>query len=162
MLDLHLLRHAKTEKTSTSGNDFDRKLTHTGIIQANVLRTKLEAIELNPDQLFISSSKRTQQTTEIILSSINFAKRRDNRIFYLAETEQILNELRSVSDQSVMLIGHNEGLSDLATFLTGETTYLRPCDYVHIQLPVSTWEQISYGIGSTLSFLHQDVILPSE
>jgi len=162
MIHLHLIRHAKTEKISYNGIDFDRKLTSTGIIQANILRTKLESIGINVDHVLISSAKRTQQTAEIILSAINFRTRKDDPVFYLAETEQLLKELNTLDVKSVMLIGHNDGLTDLVRFLTGENNYLRPADYTCIQLPVSSWEYVSQGIGTILTFLHQDVVLPSE
>jgi hypothetical protein len=53
MLRLHLLRHAKTEISSPTGEDFDRELMIKGIIQANMTGLFFKSTLLNQRKFFV-------------------------------------------------------------------------------------------------------------
>ena len=61
---LYLLRHSYAEK-NFSLNDYDRKLTNKGMNHAKQLSQYLSKNKINPDIIYCSSSKRTEETLSL-------------------------------------------------------------------------------------------------
>ena len=76
-MKLHILRHAKTEDTSHSEKDVDRRLHAQGIDQAKTLRGFFESIT-SLDEIWCSNAQRTRQTSEIVLQ--NFVHRKTRKL----------------------------------------------------------------------------------
>ena len=161
MLTLNLIRHAKTLVKSASGADKDRELASKGISQSNVLgkHIRFQFIELG--EIFCSNAHRTQQTCSIIAQYIGHT----NKIhleseLYLASREQLFQFLLKQKDPIITIIGHNEGLSELATYLLDEDVNLRTSDYISFTFPFTSWEMVSRGTA-TLNFRYRpQVFLP--
>jgi phosphohistidine phosphatase len=113
-MKLHLLRHAKTNPLSPTSLDFDRELLPRGYEQINELKTFLKAHPIEPNIILCSSAMRTRQTLAEIQdlwpeASIQFIDE-----LYLAEKEEILKLICALnSSEEILVVGHNEGLSDL-------------------------------------------------
>jgi phosphohistidine phosphatase len=61
-VNLHVLRHAKTNQNSPTGRDFDRELLPRGYEQLIELQAEIAAKKLSISLVFCSSAKRTRQT----------------------------------------------------------------------------------------------------
>lgn len=76
-----------------------------------------------PDLLVTSPARRTRQTADALALAMGIPAYRmqDERRLYLAPAETILEHIRLTepSVQHLMIVGHNPGLSDLASWLAG-------------------------------------------
>ena len=161
MLTLHIIRHAKTQVRSASGADKDRELASKGISQANVLgkHIRFQFIELG--EIYCSDAHRTQQTCSIITQySGHKDKVHLNSGLYLADKDQLFQFLQKKENNVVTLIGHNEALSELVTYLLDEDIYLQTADFVSMTFPFTSWEMISKGTATLIYRYRPQVFLP--
>lgn len=119
MRRLLLLRHAKTERAEPGERDRDRKLTKRGRDDAVLIGAYMQRHRLVPELAIVSPARRTQETWTLMAEA--FAKPpklvADERI-YNAATEaliELVGEPRAA--RSVLIVGHNPGLHDLAVQL---------------------------------------------
>jgi phosphohistidine phosphatase len=146
MLKLLLLRHAKTEKNSATGLDFDRPLAPKGLSQAKSMATHLTHIDLTKTVVFCSDAKRTVQTFDFLRQQNDLASYLFDHNLYLADRETLLNQLwKQQGDLTVLLIGHNDGLSDLASFLTDTYLHLSTCTLLTLDVHLDEWQHLSRG-----------------
>lgn len=120
MKRLLLLRHVKSSWKERSLTDFDRPLNKRGRTAAGLMAKYMEAEELFPDLILCSASLRTRETLMLLVTAI--AKHSDIRIeesLYHASPGQILKEIATAdpNHETVMVIGHNPGLDELARSL---------------------------------------------
>ncbi len=116
--NITLIRHAKAE-AEPSGSDFDRALSESGRADAVALREWLNTQKVaQPDGIFYSSAKRTSETYAL-LAPIWRQDASAHDVLYLASAGDLLEFLHSLSDaqQSVVIVGHNPGLHQLALTL---------------------------------------------
>ncbi|MEQ1695421.1 MAG: histidine phosphatase family protein [Hyphomicrobiaceae bacterium] len=121
MLTLSLLRHAKSSWDIANVEDFERPLAERGLKTAPLMGAYLYENNLRPDLIICSAAVRTRATLDLVMPFFDPAPPalvyEDS--LYLASASQLLNRLRSVSARwsSVMMIGHNPGLHELAMSL---------------------------------------------
>jgi phosphohistidine phosphatase len=116
---LMLLRHAKSSWDDTKLGDHERPLDKRGRAAGRLLAAHF-ATRAAPALVLCSSALRTRQTLEHILPSFAQAPRiaiEDE--LYLATAVAILGRIAAVGDEfaSLLVIGHNPGLHDLAVAL---------------------------------------------
>jgi phosphohistidine phosphatase len=119
---LILLRHGKAERDSESGDDFDRKLTDRGLRESAAMAANLADLGMIPDIVLVSAAARTRQTWASAQPSFPDAASRIERSLYLAE-ERVIRELAEAAGETsgtVMVVGHNPGLQELAIRLLAE------------------------------------------
>jgi len=115
-----LLRHAKSSWSDPALPDEERPLAPRGERAARSIAAYLRREKLRPDRVLCSPSVRTRQTLAAIEpslgkgSSVEFVPE-----LYAASADVLLEQLRLLpgSVESVMVIGHNPGLHDLALAL---------------------------------------------
>lgn len=147
-MKLHLLRHAKTEKFSSSGKDFDRKLMEKGIRQSTEMFKFLETKSFENTNLYCSAAQRTKETYELVCSKLKLNHISFHQELYLAGLEDLLQftwNLKSKND--IFIIGHNEGLSELASYLSGSNIQLKTCGYIQLEFECESSEEISKDCG---------------
>jgi phosphohistidine phosphatase len=71
---------------------------------------------------------------------------------YLAQKEVLITEIQNVSKKinKLLVVGHNNGLSDLLHYLTGTNMLLATCQMVEIQIETDDWALIGRDTGSLL------------
>lgn len=147
-MKLHLLRHAKTDKNSVSGCDFDRKLMGKGNLQANEMAKFLTSKNWEETVLFCSAAKRTKETFEYIQKKNKFKVLSFHQSLYLAELKDLLEFIWKLdSKNDLFIVGHNNGLSDLATYFLGEDTHLKTCTYLRISFEAEFSSEWSRDLG---------------
>ena len=57
-------------------------------------------------------------------------------------------------NEDLFIIGHNNGLSDLASYLIDDFIDLSTCDFITIQFNINTWQEISKGLGVVIDRYH--------
>ena len=119
MHHLLLMRHAKAERAKDDQSDHGRALAESGIAAAKRIRRKLKVLSIEPDVVLVSSARRTRETLACILNA-HMAPRVDVLdSLYMAPASRViklLHELRETAN-SVLVIGHNPGIGELAAQL---------------------------------------------
>jgi phosphohistidine phosphatase len=155
MIKLMLLRHAKTENQSNTGLDFDRKLALKGQRQAKSMATHLSKLDLTDTVVFCSDAKRTVQTFEYLREQNDLTSYIIHHDLYLASRETLFNQLCTQNgDFPILLIGHNDGLSDLASYLTGDYIHLNTCKLLILDVHAEDWSELTQG-GCTISGMYR-------
>jgi len=119
MKRLLLLRHAKSSWDEPGLADHERPLTARGRRASKLMAEHLEQEGITPALVLCSSSKRTRETLERI--GLDETEERIEDDLYGASAGDLLEALHRLPDEveSVMLIGHNPGIEDLAIQLAG-------------------------------------------
>jgi phosphohistidine phosphatase len=120
---LHLLRHAKSSWTDPSLGDHERPLAPRGRRAAMRVAHYANSHGIRPDLVLSSSALRARETLELLMPALGpGAEVRFDDDLYGANADELLGRVRAVNDRitSLLLVGHNPGLHDLATNLAGD------------------------------------------
>lgn len=123
MHQLLLLRHAKSSWDDPKLADRDRPLSKRGRRAAAAMRKAMLDLGLTPDVVLVSPSRRTQETLAALEPWDDTPLVEPVEALYLATAPQLLAILRGVNEtvRSLMLIGHNPGMHELAVLLASTT-----------------------------------------
>ncbi|MGA8616521.1 MAG: histidine phosphatase family protein [Xanthobacteraceae bacterium] len=114
-----LLRHSKTERAQPGERDRDRKLTKRGRSDAPIIGAYMARHGLVPDLALVSPAVRAQETWALLADSFPRTPKTviEERIFN-ADPQRLLDLLAETEGaRSLLLVGHNPGLHDLAVQL---------------------------------------------
>jgi phosphohistidine phosphatase len=120
MRRLMLLRHAKSDWTAPAGRDHERPLNARGRESAPKMGAYMARHALVPDLVVASPAVRVSETLNLVLPA--FAKPpkvlNDKRI-YEAEADALLELIKETprTAHSLLLVGHNPGLAELAALV---------------------------------------------
>ena len=122
-----LLRHGKSSWSDSTLADIDRPLAPRGKHASRKLAKYMRRKRIQPGLVLCSPSLRTRQTLEAVESSLG--KRCAVEVvpqLYAASEEELLERLQALPEtvSSVMLVGHNPGLHNLALVLASRGTDL--------------------------------------
>ena len=121
MHQLLLLRHAKSSWDSPELPDRERPLNPRGRRATALMRAAMRDLGLEPDVILVSTARRTRETLEGLEPWTETPLLEELDSLYLATPTMLLDVLRGVADtaRSVMVVGHNPGLHELALALVG-------------------------------------------
>ena len=119
---LILLRHGKAEADAASGKDFDRALTDRGARDSALVAAALAEAGFSPDLVLVSPAARAAQTWEAAAAAFPNARVEPAPDLYEIGPAEILAlaRERSGGHGTVMVVGHNPGLGQLAAWLAQE------------------------------------------
>ena len=119
MRQLLLLRHAKSSWDDPGLSDHARPLNARGRRAAAAMAGAMRDLGLQPDLVIVSSARRTLQTLEALMPFDDHALVEPMDALYLAPASLLLEGVRKVPEtvRSVLMIGHNPGLHELALAL---------------------------------------------
>jgi phosphohistidine phosphatase len=137
---LYLIRHGKAEDHSFLKRDYERNLVQKGQDRAAFVAKKLSQQLLDNYTLVISSSaNRALQTAEIFCAHIDYPIKsiQQEKEIYEAYYRDILQVINQVDDniETVLVFGHNPGLSDLTNYLCDSYIDLNTSHVSKICLP---------------------------
>lgn len=151
MKKLFLLRHAKSSWDDERLADFDRPLNERGKKAAPFMGKVIRDKKLKPDLILCSPAKRTKQTAKLVLeaSELNKSSLTYEQRIYEASAAELLNVLKAQDGDvgSIMMIGHNPGMSDLLAELTGVYEHFPTAALANIELKIDHWSGIESGAG---------------
>lgn len=152
MKTLYVIRHAKSSWDNPLLSDFDRPLNERGERDATRMGKRLKEKRIVPDLLLSSSAKRALSTCERIAEILNYPaeKIKAERELYHAGDEDILHLIKNVNDKhdTVLIFGHNPGLTDFVNRLTDTNIDNVPtCGIVACSLDIKSWREIGWQKG---------------
>ena len=160
---LWLLRHAKSSWDDPDMKDVDRPLAPRGARAADRMRDYLDAEAIRPELVLCSSALRTRETLGRVLPGLGPELTvRIEPSLYSFEADQLLDRLREVHANvgSVMLIGHNPAMQELASLLSAEGDRLDElrkgfptAALAELDVPVGSWGELTPGSGRLERFV---------
>jgi phosphohistidine phosphatase len=166
---LLLLRHGKSSWSDPTLSDHDRPLAPRGERAAGLIAAHLRSEGIRPALVLCSSARRTRDTLAAVQPSLDETTEvRVEDGLYGAGATAIVALLRTVDAAvpSVMVIGHNPGLEDLALALAGDgaetavrqlRTKFPTGALATLELRSSAWPELAFGDAFLLS-----VVLPRD
>ena len=151
MKKLVIVRHSKSSWSDPYLSDFDRPLNKRGNRDGGLMAEFLSKRINNVDKLLSSSSKRTRLTSEFFKNKINIKVENYTDKLYHASYDDIIDLLNQVKDdvRSLILIGHNPGLTHLVIFFTEVNLYNLPTTgIVVINFMIDKWKNIKDSKGN--------------
>jgi phosphohistidine phosphatase len=169
MRRLMLLRHAKTERAEPGERDRDRKLMKRGRADAPALGAYMERHDLVPDLALVSPAVRAQETWTLVAGCFAKAPRilTDNRIYNATPDGLIGVIAENRKAQSLIIVGHNPGLHEVALQLIGSgnrearanlNEKLPTSGFVVIDLPIDDWSDVRPREGTLERFVTPGLI----
>lgn len=150
MKTLYLLRHAKSSWKDSDLQDFDRPLSGRGREAAPLVGKLIRKRKLRVDLVLCSPAERARQTAALVKESAGLAAGLlyDERI-YEADAARLLEVVSQAAEAvgTLLLVGHNPGLEELLTFLTGEERRLPTAALACVALDVEKWGKARAGAG---------------
>ncbi len=119
MRRLMLLRHAKTERAGPGEPDRERRLTKRGRADAPAIGAYMARHRLVPDLVLVSPATRAQETWKLAVGCFAKAPKAvsDERIYNAGADKLLLLLAETAQARSLLLVGHNPGVHDLAVLL---------------------------------------------
>ena len=120
MLELLLLRHAKSRWDEPGVDDHDRDLAPRGLKAAQRMGELLAAEDLLPDLVLCSTARRAMHTWQLVATAAGAAPpvRFDSRLYLAAPATMIAVARESGGTAGrLMLVGHDPGMHQLAVAL---------------------------------------------
>ena len=117
MRELILLRHGKAEPVRPSEDDHDRPLAPRGWDDAPLVAAALRAQGARPEIVLVSTARRCIETWKAIAAIFPDAAVETRETLYLAPPHVIEAAADAADAESIVVIGHNPGLQDLAASL---------------------------------------------
>ena len=169
MRRLILFRHAKSERADGIA-DMLRPLAERGRADAARIGAYLADQGLRPDAALVSTARRARETWEFAAAALRSPPpvAFDERL-YDARAETLLEVLRETprATRSLMLIGHNPGMEELARALTGieEKDARRRLaqkfptgGLAVIDFPIDGWNEVKPGAGRLVQYVTPKIL----
>jgi phosphohistidine phosphatase len=161
---VYLLRHAKSSWKEPIQLDSDRPLAPRGRRAARAMADHLRREGLQPSLILCSPARRTRETLELVSGALPGVAARVEDELYGAGEKDLLARLRKLPGTvtSVLLIGHNPGLHDLAVALAGSgdrealarlRNKMPTGALVTLQAPAARWRDLRPGEAELVAFV---------
>jgi phosphohistidine phosphatase len=148
VIRLLLLRHAKAVPAAAAQTDASRALASRGERDAHLIAARMRERGTRLDSIVTSHARRTLHTAEIVAAAHDYPRERivvDGRL-YLASPRETLAVIATFDPRhaSVLLVGHNPGLSELAAALLPELgdIDLPTCGLVAVDAESHDWASL--------------------
>ena len=159
MRRLMLLRHAKSDWSAPGARDRDRPLSARGREAAPKMGAYMARHALVPDLIVASPATRVEETLEHVLPAFKEPPkiRRDDRL-YETGANTLLAVIKETprSAHSLLLVGHNPGLAELASLLMASGDVEARQQLIEkfptgalavIDFPLDAWDQLHPKAG---------------
>lgn len=159
MKTLYLLRHAKSARARGWEDDFERALAPRGRRDASAVGVLMRGEGRIPSLALVSTARRAAETWRLIASELGTGVREiAEDSLYLAAAEQMFRAITTTADDhgSLLIIGHNPGLHDLARGLVrdgppDDIARLRKgyptCALSEIRFDIDSWSELRPETG---------------
>lgn len=149
MKTLTLLRHAKSSWKEKDLQDHERPLNSRGERDAPIMAERIREAGIRPSLILSSPANRAWATAKIIAKEISYPLeflQRENDL-YLAGLNTLINKVaaQDTGFNSIMIVGHNPGLTDFANFLSpGVSGNVPTCGVVSVVIDCDDWNLRDY------------------
>ena len=157
MKELIIVRHAKSSWKDAGLDDRERPLNKRGERDAPEMGARLARRKDRPDLIVSSPAVRALETARIFARKLGYPRKDivvEERL-YGAGIAEVLDVIRN-ADESVatlMLFGHNPGLTELANHLGPRPIPNLPtCGVLHLRFETDAWPVVGYARGDEVLF----------
>lgn len=129
-------------------DDFSRRLSPKGVSEVDSAGEALATAVRQLDAILTSAAPRASETAHLLAKHCGFEERLvEDAALYLAEPLTILQRVCATPArvETLLLVGHNPGLSTFVSNLNGQSYELRTAQVVHLRLDVNQWGEVSFG-----------------
>lgn len=145
MKTLTILRHAKSSWKDPNLSDHDRPLNKRGECDAPAMASRIKDAGIRPSLILSSTAERAWTTAKTVAMEISYPKEFLQREadLYLAAVPTLLKVIASQDNgfNSIMLVGHNPGLTELANhFVPGVTSNIPTCGLISVNIESDDWD----------------------
>lgn len=157
---LIIMRHG--EALQSQSDDFNRPLTAQGILQASEIGARLSTFQKQPDLTLCSAALRTRQTLDAAFNAAEWDAQPAHieKSIYTMNDAALMIRIAETSEDaaSLMIIGHNPTISDIARTFKPEATGFSPATAA-----ILTWkgEKSWIEIGSGAKADSIDFLIPA-
>lgn len=145
MKTLTILRHGKSARNDVGLSDYERPLSPRGEADAPMMAERITDAGIRPSLIMSSPAARAWATAKLVAKAISYPVEflhREDRL-YLASLDKLL-DLMSEQDaafNSIVMVGHNPGLTESANhLLPGVTDSIPTCGIVSLNIETDTWD----------------------
>ena len=155
MKRLILMRHAEAG-WHINTDDHERPLSASGIRDAKKIGSWLKEKAYMPDEVISSTSVRTRETLSYLLLD---CPQIFERSLYLADADQMKSTLKTLLSETVILLAHNPGITELAYYLMNhEEKHENFMDFpaastVVIDFKADRWSEVKSDSGIFVDFI---------
>ena len=157
---LILTRHAKSSWDDPAMDDHDRPLNERGRRAARELGDFLASRGLEPEEVLCSTALRTRETWDRVAGAVIETRPTVHYIdaLYHASPDTMLSVLKTATQPTVMMIGHNPGIAELAAMLPARPIYnpdfrkYPTCATLIVDFQIDEWSEVAAGTGALLEF----------
>ncbi|MBR2688125.1 MAG: histidine phosphatase family protein [Aquamicrobium sp.] len=165
MKRLLLLRHAKSGWDNPDLADIERPLAPRGIEAALLIGHTITQRNWLPDRALVSAAERTRETWRLVAGEwITRPEPNFSQALYEAPAETVLDEIRHNGDDAdtLLVLGHNPGLGDLAALLADKASPAKLTKSLNRKFPTGAlavfefngdWTAIDSGTATLTHFL---------
>lgn len=145
MKTLTILRHGKSTRNDVGLSDYERPLSPRGETDAPLMAERITDAGIRPSLIMSSPAARAWATAKLVAKSISYPVEflhREDRL-YLASVDKLLDVMaeQDAAFNSIVLVGHNPGLTELANHvLPGVTDSIPTCGIVSLNIETDTWD----------------------
>jgi len=155
---LYLLRHAKSSWKDPELTDHDRPLAARGARAAAALARHFDAAGIAPDLVLCSTARRARDTLDQVAPAAGEVRFEPE--LYGASARSLLERLRQVppATGSVLVIGHNPELEDLALALARPSAGRDEIEAKYptgalVALELPGWAELGRGTATLTAFV---------
>ena len=149
-MKLFIIRHAKASHSDYFPGDIYRTLEKKGYDESMEMAERIRSAAGKPDLIVSSPAIRAFSTALVFALHLNYDSRTIalNPLIYETDNRTLLRIINSIDDkyQSVMLFGHNPGLSDLVNDLCNPVfSGLPTAGIAELEFSVNRWSDVEAG-----------------
>ena len=127
MIQLILVRHAKSDWGDPSLADHDRPLNARGRANAPMMAERLAATGATVDRILSSTAARASTTASSFGEALGLSTELDPEL-YLASASTLFAKAAAAGSPTVLIVAHDPGITDLAARLSdGGITHMPTC-----------------------------------
>ncbi len=149
-----LLRHGKSDWSQPGASDHERPLNQRGRAAAPSMGAWLKQQGKHVDLIVSSTATRARSTAQLVAEQLQLPSDQVqlSRRLYLAPKESYLDVLMEVSPNThaVLLVGHNPGISELASFWAPHAIEMPTAAVVEVRLQLESWIDLDLTTASDL------------
>lgn len=147
MKKIFLIRHAKSSWDEPWSRDHDRPLAPRGLKAAPIMGKRLSKKDIFPDLIISSTAERAKETAILIAKELGTTDQKIvlESMLYHAPPSTYLNVIRQQTEsiQTLFLVGHNPGMTDLIQNLGVDLDNLPTAGICGFTCLAKTWKEFS-------------------
>lgn len=150
MKTLYILRHAKSDRSDKSVDDFDRWLSERGKADLKDFPEHVANSMEEIDHIVASPAKRTAQTADLWANALWYDEGdiEYTRALYMANTDEIVEVISEVEDHvdALLYVWHNSWITDFVNRCWYELEKLPTSGIVCFDFHGEKWSDLDYGL----------------